>query len=113
MPGNKKLFLSVVSSEFVSHRNLLAADLKRPNLDVAVQEDFVVTGGSTLEKLDTYIVQCDAVIHLIGKATGGVPVYTVRLGFPGGHRGCWADEVQCRDQEEKRSVDALPGAGGR
>lgn len=73
MSTNKKLFLSAVSSEFVSYRNLLADDLKRPNLDVAVQEDFVVTGGKTLEKLDTYIRHCDAVIHLIGKATGGVP----------------------------------------
>ena len=73
MTGNKKLFLSAVSSEFESHRQLLAADLKRPNLDVAVQEDFGVTGRSTLEKLDTYIRHCDAIIHLIGKATGGVP----------------------------------------
>ena len=73
MSGNKKLFLSAVSSEFVSYRNLLAADLKRPNLDVAVQENFVVTGGKTLEKLDTYIRHCDAVIHLIGKAAGAVP----------------------------------------
>ncbi|MCJ7601598.1 MAG: hypothetical protein MUO63_08865, partial [Desulfobulbaceae bacterium] len=73
MSANKKLFLSAVSSEFISYRNLLAGDLKRPNLDIAVQEDFVVTGGSTLEKLDTYIRHCDAVIHLIGKACGGVP----------------------------------------
>jgi len=71
--SGKKLFLSAVSSEFVSYRNLLAADLKRPDLDVAVQEDFVVTGGKTLEKLDTYIRHCDAVIHLIGKAAGAVP----------------------------------------
>jgi len=47
---NKKLFLSAVSSEFESYRRLLADDLKRPTLDVAVQEDFVVSGGSTLEK---------------------------------------------------------------
>ena len=73
MRGNKKLFLSAVSSEFASHRNLLAADLKRPDLDVAVQEDFVVTGGTTLDKLDNYIRHCDAVIHLIGKAAGAVP----------------------------------------
>lgn len=73
MSANKKLFLSAVSSEFISCRNLLANDLKRPGLDVAVQEDFVVTGGSTLEKLDTYIRHCDAVIHLIGKAAGSVP----------------------------------------
>ncbi|MBC8115693.1 MAG: tetratricopeptide repeat protein, partial [Candidatus Saccharimonas sp.] len=68
-----KLFLSAVSSEFVSYRNLLADDLKRPNLDVAVQEDFGVLGRTTLEKVDTYLRHCDAVIHLIGKATGAVP----------------------------------------
>ena len=31
MPGNKKLFLSAVSSEFNSCRTLLAGDLKRPS----------------------------------------------------------------------------------
>jgi len=70
---NKKLFLSAVSSEFESHRRLLTGDLKRPTLDVAVQEDFIVSGGSTLRKLDEYIKACDGVIHLIGKATGAVP----------------------------------------
>jgi hypothetical protein len=73
MLGNRKLFLSVVSREFLAYRELLAGDLKRPALDVAVQEDFIVTGGSTLEKLDDYIRACDGVIHLIGKATGAVP----------------------------------------
>ncbi len=33
----------------------------------------MVTGGKTLEKVDTYIRHCDAVIHLIGKAAGAVP----------------------------------------
>src|SRR6185436_11228939 len=70
---NKKLFLSAVSSEFESYRRLLTGDLKRPTLDVAVQEDFIVSGGSTLRKLDDYIKACDGVIHLIGKATGAVP----------------------------------------
>ncbi|HXA18599.1 MAG TPA: hypothetical protein VN380_16515 [Thermoanaerobaculia bacterium] len=73
MPGNKKLFLSAVSREFLSYRALLTGDLKRPALDVAVQEDFIVTGGSTLEKLDDYIRACDGIIHLIGKATGDAP----------------------------------------
>lgn len=73
MPGNKKLFLSAVSREFLACRELLAGDLKRPALDVAVQEDFIVTGGSTLAKLDDYIRACDGVIHLIGKATGAAP----------------------------------------
>ena len=70
---NKKLFLSAVSSEFESYRILLAGDLKRPTLDVAVQEDFVVTDGTTLQKLDNYIRACDGVVHLIGKALGAIP----------------------------------------
>lgn len=70
---NKKLFLSIVSNEFASYRELLAGDLHRPNLDVATQEDFITTGGSTLAKLDGYIRSCDGVVHIIGKATGSVP----------------------------------------
>jgi hypothetical protein len=70
VPGNKKLFLSAVSREFLACRELLTGDLKRPLLDVAVQEDFIVTGGSTLEKLDDYIRACDGVIHLVGRAPG-------------------------------------------
>jgi len=73
VPGNKKLFLSAVSREFLAYRNLLSGDLKRPTLDVAVQEDFIVTGGSTLAKLDDYIRACDGIIHIIGKATGDAP----------------------------------------
>lgn len=74
MPSmNKKLFLSAVSSEFESYRKLLTSDLKRPTLDVAVQEDFIVNGGSTLDKLDEYMRACDGVVHLIGKATGAIP----------------------------------------
>ena len=36
MSGHKKLFLSAVSSEFLSYRELLSKDLKGPALDVAV-----------------------------------------------------------------------------
>jgi len=71
--GNKKLFLSAVSSEFESYRELLTRDLKRPALEVAVQEDFLVSGGSTIQKLDDYIKACDGVVHLIGQATGAIP----------------------------------------
>jgi tetratricopeptide (TPR) repeat protein len=73
MSRRVKLFLSCVSDEFAPHRELLAGYLKRPDLDVAVQEEFVNTGGSTLEKLDDYIRACDAVVHLIGKVPGAVP----------------------------------------
>jgi tetratricopeptide (TPR) repeat protein len=71
---SKKIFLSIVTNEFASYRELLTADLKRPNRDVAVQEDFIVSGGTTLSKLDTYIKEhCDCVVHVIGKATGSIP----------------------------------------
>jgi hypothetical protein len=73
MSNNKKLFLSAVSREFLAYRDLLSKDLKRPALDVAVQEEFGVTDGSSLEKLDDYIRACDGIIHLIGKATGAIP----------------------------------------
>ena len=62
-----------VSCEFGSYRELLTGDLKRPTLEVKVQEDFTVTGGTTLEKLDDYIKVCDGVIHLIGEMTGSSP----------------------------------------
>jgi hypothetical protein len=71
-PDRRSLFLSCVTSEFGSYRELLTGDLKRPTLEVKVQEDFVVSGGTTLEKLDDYIRACDGVIHLIGDATGAV-----------------------------------------
>ncbi len=70
---SKCLFISCVSREFEPYRILLAQDLKRPDLEIKVQEDFVVTGGTTLEKLDDYIRVCDAVVHLIGDATGAFP----------------------------------------
>jgi tetratricopeptide (TPR) repeat protein len=72
--AHRKLFLSAVSSEFELYRQLLADDLERPTLDVAVQERFIGTGGATtLQKLDDYIRNCSGVIHLIGKATGAKP----------------------------------------
>jgi len=73
MSGSKKLFLSAVTSEFGAYRTLLSQDLKRPTLAVHVQEDFVVTGGKTMAKLDAYLRECDGVIHLVGKATGAAP----------------------------------------
>ena len=73
MSDNKKLFLSAVSHEFLAYRELLKNDLKRPTIDIAEQEEFIVTGGSTLEKLDDYIRACDGIIHIIGKAAGAMP----------------------------------------
>jgi hypothetical protein len=70
MPQHIELFLSAVSDEFRTYRDSLCARLKRPNVDIHVQEDFIATGTDTLDKLDGYIARCAAVIHLAGDMTG-------------------------------------------
>jgi hypothetical protein len=65
-----RLFISTVTDEFRSYRDELRRVLSRPNVDIHVQEDFIPTGTETLDKLDTYIAECDAVIHLAGDMTG-------------------------------------------
>jgi hypothetical protein len=65
-----QLFLSTVSAEFRSYRERLRHGLTRPNVEVKVQEDFIVSGNETLEMLDDYIKDCDGVIHLVGDMTG-------------------------------------------
>ena len=72
MPQQVQLFLSTVSAEFLSYRDALRHDLDRPNVTVKVQEDFIVTGTETLDMLDDYIQQCNAVIHLVGDMTGAM-----------------------------------------
>jgi hypothetical protein len=63
-----QLFLSTMSAEFRSYRDLLRQRLTCP--DVKVQEGFIVTGNETLEMLETYIKGCDGVIHLVGDMVG-------------------------------------------
>lgn len=67
-----QIFLSAVTAEFRSYRDALRKDLERPNVTVKVQEDFIATGTETLDKLDTYIRECDATIHLVGNMTGAL-----------------------------------------
>ncbi len=68
--ANVAIFLSTVTAEFRSYRDALRRDLDRPNVTVKVQEDFIPTGSETLDKLDEYIRNCDAVIHLVGDMSG-------------------------------------------
>lgn len=70
---SRKVFLSCVSKEFRPYRDMLAGDLRIPGVEVRVQEDFVLGGHTTLAKLDAYIKDCDAVIHLVGSAAGWMP----------------------------------------
>jgi hypothetical protein len=46
-----QLFLSAATSEFGEHRTLLSELLHLPELTVAEQDEFINSGGSTLEKL--------------------------------------------------------------
>ena len=66
------LFISTVTNEFRAYRDELANTLRRPGMSIKVQEDFIASGDTTLLKLDEYIQRCDAVIHLVGDATGGL-----------------------------------------
>jgi hypothetical protein len=59
-----------VSAEFGSYRERLRHGLTRPNLELKVQEDFIVSGNETLSMLDDYIKGCDGVIHVVGDMTG-------------------------------------------
>lgn len=69
-----KLFLSAVSDEFRTYRTEIRDTLSRSrNISVKIQEDFGAVGVGTLAKLDTYIRDCTAVVHLIGDMTGCVP----------------------------------------
>ena len=81
-----QIFLSTVSAEFRSYRDALRHDIDRPNVTVKVQEDFIATGTETLDKLDEYIRQCDAVIHLVGDMTGAransTAVAAIRKRYP-------------------------------
>ena len=65
-----RIFLSTVSGEFRDYRDQLRRDLTRHNVEVKVQEDFKDFGTVTLDKLDVYITNCDAVVHLVGNRTG-------------------------------------------
>jgi hypothetical protein len=64
------VFLSTVSDEFRDYRDQLDHDLTRQNVAVKAQEDFKDLGGDTLAKLDAYIADCDAVVHLVGDMCG-------------------------------------------
>jgi hypothetical protein len=65
-----RIFVSAVSDEFRNYRAQLRHDLTRHNVEVKVEEDFKALGSVTLDELDKYITNCDAVVHLVGEMTG-------------------------------------------
>jgi tetratricopeptide (TPR) repeat protein len=70
-----KVFLSAVTSEFGQARREIAADLRARGLLVKDQDIFRQEKDTetTLEKLVKYIGECQAVVHVAGKRSGGFP----------------------------------------
>ena len=75
--ASRRVFISTVSGEFENEdaafpglRSRLRHNLSMAGCKMMVQEEFRQTPGGTLEKLDAYIRDCDAVIHLVGKLPG-------------------------------------------
>jgi hypothetical protein len=64
------VFLSTVSDEFGSYRDLLVHDLTRRDVAVKVQEDLNDSAAICSTKLDTYIAHRDAIVHLVGDMCG-------------------------------------------
>nr|WP_236599955.1 hypothetical protein [Ramlibacter alkalitolerans] len=64
--------MSAVTAEFGPYRERIRRALSLPGVTVKTQEEFVPTGTETLDKLDLYIRECDAVIHLVGDMTGAM-----------------------------------------
>ena len=75
--SKQTIFLSLVSGEFRSYRELLAGDLERCRVLVETQEKWGTLGDTTLDKLDVLIGELKgnngAVIHVVGDSLGFVP----------------------------------------
>jgi tetratricopeptide (TPR) repeat protein len=77
MPQDEfRIFLSAVTSEFGKARDAVAADLRSREALLRVQSDFRQEPGSdtTLKKLHDYIRDCAAVVCVIGKRSGALPL---------------------------------------
>ena len=70
-----KVFVSAVTSEAGQARDEIASDLRARGLAVRVQRDFRQEADTTttLAKLDKYIRECSAVVHVAGKRSGAFP----------------------------------------
>jgi hypothetical protein len=73
MAGAVRVFLSAVSSEFGAARRELRRDFGTRRMDVATQEELShLTGaGTLLELLDVHVRDCQAVVCVIGRRSGG------------------------------------------
>ena len=69
--SKKRIFISVANDEHKTFRAQLRDLLTRTKFfEVEVQPDFPHTTTDTVRKLDTLIVPCDLLIHIVGRAPG-------------------------------------------
>jgi hypothetical protein len=60
-----RIFISAVSKEFSSLRQILRDALTRGGCDVEVQPDFPQTAVDTVQQLDQILTQCDVAVHFV------------------------------------------------
>ena len=70
-----QIFISAVPEEFGSYTEKLALALRKRGFSIARQPDFAAGRATLLDKLDSYIQRCDAVICIIGERYGDEPPY--------------------------------------
>jgi hypothetical protein len=66
----RRYFISCASAEFRAYREELRRHLTSSNAEAKVQEDFTNGPATLLEKLDDYVANSSAVLHLVGKWAG-------------------------------------------
>ena len=67
-----EIFLSAATAEFGDFRPELEQHLTSQGRTIVIQESFVAWGRPTLDMLDSYIANCDVVVHLIGDLPGSM-----------------------------------------
>lgn len=77
----RRVYISAVSSEFETHRRLLAKSLSSLGIEVVTAASFGADYLAPLGKLEFAISECDAVIHLIGLELGYCPELKESDGF--------------------------------
>lgn len=65
-----RIFLSMVTGEFKSYRQLLDAQLRTAGVEPVDQDHFAETGKKLLDVLDEKVRAADHVVHLVGRGTG-------------------------------------------
>ncbi|WP_075089901.1 DUF4062 domain-containing protein [Verrucomicrobium spinosum] len=76
-----QIFISCASEEFRELREKLRRHLAAARCHVLTQEDFPQEPTGLLEKLDSYIRDCDVIIHIIGACSGSIADPTAVLRY--------------------------------